>query len=142
LSLMVTYSYRKQINILIVNAWRMHLGFLIDNGYWNWLENIEVLIRKEKPLSFRFSYEDWYSKAIFLVKTLHPKALEEFSLLYINKNAVISDPRIYTISDFLFGNEIRRSHDYHAKKDAVKRNFEIQIKILEQIRLDLINTLS
>ena len=137
---MVTYSSAKQLDILIATAWRMHLGFLIDNGYYNWLENIEGLIREKKPLSFRFSYEDWYLKAINLVKALHPKVLEDFRLLYVNKNTVISVPRIYTISDFLSGNEIRRSNDYNAKKDAVKRNFEIQIDILMKIKMDLIRS--
>ena len=112
---------------------RIHLGFLIEYGFFNWVENIHDVIREKKPLSFRFTYEDWYSKALVVLETFQPDFLDEFIQLYRNKNQAVSVSPTYTIFDFLVGNEIRRSHDYSIKVGAVKQNLERQLEILETI---------
>lgn len=118
---------------LISTGNRIHLGFLIEYGFYDWVENIHDVIREQKPLSFRFAYEDWYSKALIALETFQPAFLDEFIQLYKNKNQALSVSPPYTIFDFLVGNEIRRSHDYSIKVAAVKQNFERQLKILEMI---------
>jgi hypothetical protein len=118
---------------LISTGNRIHLGFLIEYGFFNWVENIHEVIREKKPLSFRFTYEDWYSKALVVLETFQPDFLDEFIQLYRNKNQAVSVSPPYTIFDFLVGNEIRRSHDYSIKVAAVKQNLERQLEILETI---------
>jgi hypothetical protein len=118
---------------LISTGNRIHLGFLIEYGFFNWVENIHDVIREKKPLSFRFTYEDWYSKALVVLETFQPDFLDEFIQLYRNKNQAVSVSPPYTIFDFLVGNEIRRSHDYSIKVAAVKQNLERQLEILETI---------
>jgi len=118
---------------LISTGNRIHLGFLIEYGFFNWVESIHDVIREKKPLSFRFTYEDWYSKALVVLETFQPDFLDEFIQLYRNENQAVSVSPPYTIFDFLVGNEIRRSHDYSIKVAAVKQNLERQLEILETI---------
>ncbi len=84
-------------------------------------------------MSFRFSYEDWYSKAIVLLENIQSASLEEFILLYKNENQKESALPEYAIWDFMVGNEIRRSLDYSLKIKAVKCNFELQLELLESL---------
>ncbi len=127
----------KKLKRLISTGYRIHLGFLIEYGFYNWIEGIHELIRKEKPVSFRFSYEDWYIRALVLLENFQPSSLDEFILLYKNKNQEVSVSPPYTIFDFLVGNEIRRSHDYSVKVSTVKQNLESQLKMLEEIKEDM-----
>jgi hypothetical protein len=127
----------KKLKRLISIGFRIHLGFLIEYGFYDWIEGIHDLIRREKPISFRFSYEDWYSKALVLIENFQPSRLEEFILLYKNKNQEVAVSPPYTIFDFWVGNEIRRSHDYYKKRDSVKQNFERQLQILKDTQIDL-----
>ena len=75
----------KKLKRLISTGNRIHLGFLIEYGFYDWIEGIHELIKKLKPLSFRFTYEDWYSKALDLLENFQPARLEEFTLLYKNE---------------------------------------------------------
>jgi hypothetical protein len=76
----------KKLKRLISTGNRIHLGFLIEFGFYNWIEGIHELIMREKPISFKFSYEDWYFKALNLLENLHSSSLDEFILLYKNEN--------------------------------------------------------
>ena len=127
----------KKINKLILTGNRIHLGFLIEYGFFDWVDGIYELIKREKPMSFRFTYEDWYSKAFMLLENLHPTCLDEFILLYKNEKLQDSDPHEYAIFDFLVGNEIHRSYDYSLKVAAVKRNFESQLDLLNVIKKEM-----
>ena len=133
----VSDQQKKKLKRLISNGYRMHLGFLIEYGFYDWIEGIHELIRRERPISFRFSYEDWYSKALVLLENLQPSSLDEFIPLYKNDKLKTSGSPEYAIYDFLAGNEIRRSYDYTLKIAAVKRNLEYQLNMLEVIKSDL-----
>jgi hypothetical protein len=127
----------KKLKRLISTGYRIHLGFLIEYGFYNWIEGIHELIRREKPMSFRFNYEDWYFKALVLLENLETVSIEEFTLLYKNENQKILGFTEYAIFDFLVGNEIRRSYDYKKKVDSVKQNLERQLEILEAIKKEM-----
>lgn len=127
----------KKLKRLIKTGYRIHLGFEIEYGYYNWVEGIHELIGREKPVSFRFSYEDWYYKAFVVLGTLQSSCLEDFIQLYKHKDHEVSSSPPYTIFDFLVGNEIRRSHDYSIKVATVKKNLESQLNMLEIIKKDM-----
>jgi len=127
----------KKLKRLISTGYRIHLGFLIEYGFYNWIEGIHELIRREKPMSFRFTYEDWYSKALVVLEILQTSNLDEFIQLYKNKNHEVAVSPPYTIFDFLVGNEIRRSYDYKKKVDSVKQNLERQLGILDATKKEI-----
>lgn len=127
----------KKLKRLISIGYRIHLGFLIEYGFYDWIEGIHELIRREKPISFRFTYEDWYFKALVLLENLETASIEEFTLLYKNENQKILGFTEYAIFDFLIGNEIRRSYDYKKRVDSVKQNLERQLEILETAIKDI-----
>jgi len=133
-------SAEKEINKLkklVSTGNRIHLGFLIEYGFFDWVENIHDVISEKKPLSFRFSYEDWYSGALTFISIHKPDVHSEFTCLYRDEKNKESQQKLYDISDFLFGNEIRRSHDYSLKVAAVKQNLESQLNMLEILKTEI-----
>ncbi len=123
-----------QLNELISRGERIHLGFLIEYGFFNWVDNVRELIREKKPLSFRFSYEDWYSDSINIIIQLESTELEKFTSLFKNELKLVSDKAAFTIFDFLTGSEVQRSNNYAEKIKAVKQNFENQLVILREMK--------
>ena len=71
-------------------------------------------ISEKQPVSdfsfFAYNYEQWYTKALFIIKQIIPDRYEDFVLLYRNDKRKQVDHSTYTISDALRGINNKNLH--------------------------------
>jgi hypothetical protein len=88
---------------------------------------------KESEISFERSYQEWYSKAIEVVKHFSPSRLDEFTELYKSnlKNREVN-AETYSIYDYLRGMQSNPEHPHHFNGFSVaSMRFNLQNGILQ-----------
>lgn len=76
---------------------------LIDSGT-KLYENVRSMVKEQKKYLGIFDYyEEWYTKALNIIKQLQPQRYDDFVKCYKNDKRKIVDDNTYVISDYLKG---------------------------------------
>lgn len=111
---------------------KLEISELVEMGN-DFLNSLTADAKKEKEkYSFFFlNYQNWYSKALSIIKQLMPDRLNDFIELYKNEKRKEITPTTYTLSDAVRGIEMRDAFgNLKCSSITATNNMLNQIKIL------------
>ncbi|MGZ3977952.1 MAG: hypothetical protein ACXVKT_10850 [Flavisolibacter sp.] len=126
---------------LIEKGQRLQLGMLQELDLLDKLEKKADVLKKYKPLSFKFNYEEWYTESLTIVEQLSPNRLDDFVKLYKNEKRKEVDFLTYTISDHLLGLVTKRGGEVKSDGQAAFPKFQQQLSIVSSIKQRFESTL-
>jgi hypothetical protein len=99
-------SARERIKQQLDDIYNEGLALLLPelpDGQSNGMSELAMPALRDKLPPIQITYQNWYSKALPVVRQLLPERYDEFQRLYQDDARVSLDPTTYTISDFLLG---------------------------------------
>lgn len=124
-------KYKKELSHLTEQANILYNNMAYDLNLLSKEQMVEVDNSGTRIKDFKKIYQEWYTKAIAVVKQIIPDRLDDFVLLFKNDKRKVTDYQSYTLSDYLIGLQRTIGIEVIVDRKAGFPKFEMQKAILE-----------